>query len=245
VVKYFNHLLPLTTHHPHNQLNMILQIETATTVCSVALANRGQVIAFKEIDQRNIHAEVITVFIDEILKNAGVKYNELDAVAVSSGPGSYTGLRIGVSTAKGLCYALDKPLIAVETLEAMAGGIIAKGVDKDVLLCPMIDARRMEVYTALFDAAGNRVQPTTAEIIDRNSFATQLENNKILFFGDGAPKCRETLDGNANAIFIDNFANSAVHLTVKAYQKFQAGQFEDVAYYEPYYLKDFLVTKKA
>jgi tRNA threonylcarbamoyladenosine biosynthesis protein TsaB len=223
---------------------MILQIETATTVCSVALANRGEVVAFKEINQRNVHAEVITVFIDEILKNAGLKYKQLDAVAVSSGPGSYTGLRIGVSTAKGLCYALDKPLIAVETLEAMARGIIANGVDKDVLLCPMIDARRMEVYTALFDAEGNRVQPTTAEIIDENSFATQLANSKILFFGDGAPKCRETLSGNTNAIFIDDFANSAVHLTAKAYQKFQAGEFEDVAYYEPFYLKDFLVTKK-
>ncbi len=223
----------------------ILQIETATTVCSVALANRGQVIAFKEIDQRNIHAEVITVFIDEILKGASIKYNELDAVAVSSGPGSYTGLRIGVSTAKGLCYALDKPLIAVETLEAMAGGIISKGVDHDVLLCPMIDARRMEVYTALFDSTGNRVQPTTAEVIDGNSFATQLAQSKILFFGDGAPKCRETLSGSANAIFMDDFTNSAVHLTAKAYQKFNAGQFEDVAYYEPYYLKDFLITKKA
>jgi len=224
---------------------MILQIETATTVCSVALANRGEVIAFKEIDQRNVHAEVITVFIDEILKSAGIKYNELDAVAVSSGPGSYTGLRIGVSTAKGLCYALDKPLIAVETLEAMADGLITGGTDEGILLCPMIDARRMEVYTALFDAAGNRIQATTAEIIDENSFAAQLEQNKILFFGDGAPKCRETLSGNTNALFIGNFANSAAHLTKKAYQKFQAGQFEDVAYYEPYYLKDFLVTKKA
>jgi len=224
---------------------MILQIETATTVCSVALANRGEVIAFKEVNERNIAAGVITVFIDEILKNAGIRYNELDAVAVSSGPGSYTGLRIGVSTAKGLCYALDKPLISVETLEAMAGGMIATGVERDVLLCPMIDARRMEVYTALFDAEGNRVQPTTAEIIDENSFATQLEQSKILFFGDGAPKCREILSGNANALFIDDFTNSAVHLTARAYQKFQAAQFEDVAYYEPYYLKDFLVTKKA
>jgi tRNA threonylcarbamoyladenosine biosynthesis protein TsaB len=224
---------------------MILQIETATTVCSVALANRGQVIAFKEIDQRNIHAEVITIFIDEILNGAGVKYNELDAVAVSSGPGSYTGLRIGVSTAKGLCYALDKPLIAVETLEAMAGGMIANGVDKHVLLCPMIDARRMEVYTALFDAVGNRVQATTAEIIDATSFSAQLAQNKILFFGDGAPKCREILGESPNALFIDNFTNSAAHLTIKAYQKFLAGQFENVAYYEPYYLKDFLITKKA
>ncbi|MFD0751432.1 tRNA (adenosine(37)-N6)-threonylcarbamoyltransferase complex dimerization subunit type 1 TsaB [Mucilaginibacter calamicampi] len=223
---------------------MILQIETATTVCSVALANQGRVIAIKEANQRNIHAEAITVFIDEILNKAGIKYSELDAVAVSSGPGSYTGLRIGVSTAKGLCYALDKPLIAVETLEAMAGGLIVSGVDSDVLLCPMIDARRMEVYTALFDAAGNRLQPTTAEIIDANSFAAQLEQSKILFFGDGAPKCRETLSGNPNALFIDDFANSAAHLTSATYQKFKAAQFEDVAYFEPYYLKDFLVTAK-
>ena len=153
-------------------------------------------------------------------------------------------MRIGVSTAKGLCYALDKPLIAVETLEAMAGGLITRGVDKDALLCPMIDARRMEVYTALFDATGNRVQPTAAEIIDANSFSAKLQQNKIVFFGDGAPKCQETLSGNTNALFIDDFTNSAVHLTKGSYQKFQTGQFEDVAYYEPYYLKDFLVGAK-
>jgi tRNA threonylcarbamoyladenosine biosynthesis protein TsaB len=223
----------------------ILQIETATTVCSVALANQGKVIALKEINERNVHAEVITVFIDEILNQAGIKYNELDAVAVSSGPGSYTGLRIGVSTAKGLCYALDKPLIAVETLEGMTEGIITKGVEAGLLLCPMIDARRMEVYTALFDNHDNRIQATSAEIIDESSFNTQLKQNKILFFGDGAPKCRTALEANNNAIFIDGFANSAVHLTKKAYQKLKTGQFEDVAYFEPYYLKDFLITKKA
>jgi tRNA threonylcarbamoyladenosine biosynthesis protein TsaB len=224
---------------------MILQIETATTVCSVALANQGKVIAFKEINERNVHAEVITVFIDEILSQAGIKYQQLDAVAVSSGPGSYTGLRIGVSTAKGLCYALDKPLIAVETLEAMADGMITKGVENNLLLCPMIDARRMEVYTALFDSNGKKLQATSAEIIDENSFDVQLKQNKILFFGDGAPKCRAMLDKNTNAIFIDDFANSATHLTKKAYQKLEVRQFEDVAYFEPYYLKDFLITKKA
>ena len=223
---------------------MILQIQTATTVCSVALANQGQVIAFKEVNERNIHAEAITVFIDEILKNAGVKYHDLDAVAVSSGPGSYTGLRIGVSTAKGLCYALDKPLIAVETLEAMAGGMIATGVDPNTLLCPMIDARRMEVYTALFNAEGKRLKATAAEIIDADSFFEQLKNNKILFFGDGAPKCRAVLGNNPNALFVDDFNNSATHLTQMAYHKFKAGQFEDVAYFEPFYLKDFLVTTK-
>src|ERR1700761_5444550 len=138
----------------------ILQLETATTVCAVALAKDGEVLAFKQVDQRNIHAEVITVFIDELLAQTGSHYKDIDAVAVSCGPGSYTGLRIGISTAKGLCFALDKPLIAVETLEAMASGLRAKSssIAANTLLCPMIDARRMEVYTAVFDVNGNKVQ---------------------------------------------------------------------------------------
>jgi tRNA threonylcarbamoyladenosine biosynthesis protein TsaB len=223
----------------------ILQIETATTVCSVALAQDGRVIAFKELDQRNIHAEVITLYVDELLAAAGLQYSNIDAVAVSSGPGSYTGLRIGVSTAKGLCFALDKPLIAIKTLDAMAQGMLSTGeVEASVLLCPMIDARRMEVYTALFDADGNVVKTTSAEIIDDDSFASQLASHKILFFGDGAEKCRETLGKNPNAQFFTDFTNSATHLTKNAAQKFVAGQFEDVAYFEPYYLKDFLVTTK-
>ena len=146
---------------------MILQIETATSVCSVALAAKGEIIAYKEADQRNIHAEKITLFIDAVIKEAGKSYSDIDAIAVSSGPGSYTGLRIGVSAAKGLSFALDKPLIAVETLEAMANGLMEQRlVDNNTLLCPMIDARRMEVFTAVFDVKGNRVRPTSAEIID-------------------------------------------------------------------------------
>jgi tRNA threonylcarbamoyladenosine biosynthesis protein TsaB len=223
----------------------IIQIETATTVCSVALAKDGEVIAFKQLDQRNIHAEIITLFIDELINTAGLKYTDIDAVAVSSGPGSYTGLRIGVSTAKGLCFALDKPLIAVKTLAAMAQGIISEGnIDADTLLCPMIDARRMEVYTALFNVNGVVIEPTAAAIIDEHSFNTHLENNKILFFGDGAEKCREVLGVNPNAKFVTDFANSAIHLTKKAADKFANAAFEDVAYFEPYYLKDFLVTQK-
>src|ERR1700761_7507521 len=149
----------------------ILQIETATTVCSVALAKDGVVLAYRQIDERNIHAEIITIFINELIAEAGIQYKSIDAIAVSSGPGSYTGLRIGISTAKGLCYALDKPLIAVETLAAMADGIRAEENSyQQTLLCPMIDARRMEVYTAVFDAAGNIIKPTAAEIIDENSF---------------------------------------------------------------------------
>ncbi|HWZ35598.1 MAG TPA: tRNA (adenosine(37)-N6)-threonylcarbamoyltransferase complex dimerization subunit type 1 TsaB, partial [Mucilaginibacter sp.] len=154
-------------------------------------------------------------------------------------------LRIGVSTAKGLCFALDKPLIAIETLESMAQGIIAQNqIDADMLLCPMIDARRMEVYTALFDAQGNVVKPTSAEIIDEHSFSKQLQSHKILFFGDGAAKCKTVLSSNINAQFNTAFVNSASHLTQKAADKYAAGQFEDMAYFEPFYLKDFLVTQK-
>jgi tRNA threonylcarbamoyladenosine biosynthesis protein TsaB len=225
---------------------MILQIETATTSCSVALANRGQILAFKEIDQRNIHAEVITIYIDEILAQSNVSYKQLDAIAVSCGPGSYTGLRIGVSTAKGLCFALDKPLISVETLNAMANGVVADNViEKDTLLCPMIDARRMEVYTAIFNQQGQIIKATSAEIIDVNSFAEILTKNKVLFFGDGADKCKDALSSQANARFLPHFANSARHLTQIAFQKFNNAEFVDVAYFEPYYLKDFIAGKKA
>jgi tRNA threonylcarbamoyladenosine biosynthesis protein TsaB len=224
---------------------MILQIETATTVCSVALSNNGEVLAVKQMDQRNIHAEVITLYIEELLTSTSKKYNELDAIAVSCGPGSYTGLRIGISTAKGLCYALEKPLIAIETLEAMATGAVMESelATGDILLCPMIDARRMEVYTAIFNTKGERISPTTTEIIDDNSFAGLLGQNKILFFGDGAEKCRETLN-NPNALFLEGFTNSATYLTKRATEKFTAKDFEDVAYFEPYYLKDFIAGKK-
>ena len=225
---------------------MILQIETATAACSVALAENGRVIACSEANQRNIHAEKITLFIDEALTITGKTYADIDAIAVSSGPGSYTGLRIGVSAAKGLCFALDKPLIAVETLESMANGFLAQNsVSNDTLLCPMIDARRMEVFTAVFDSAGNRVQPTSAEIINENSFASILAGNQIIFFGDGAEKCRKVLESHPNAQITGDFVNSAKHLTVKAYEKYLAKEFEDVAYFEPYYLKDFIAGKKS
>jgi len=219
---------------------MILQIETATTVCSVALANQGKILAVKQLNERNVHAEAITLFIQDVLNEAGVKYKDLHAVAVSCGPGSYTGLRIGVSTAKGLCFALDVPLIAIETLEAMAYGIIASKQYSDILLCPMIDARRMEVYTALYDLAGNPVEAVSAKIIDENSFAEQLAHQRILFFGDGAGKCEAVLGANVNALFMPDFVNSAVHLTQKAFEKYQQQQFEDVAYFEPHYLKEFI-----
>ncbi|WP_368045696.1 tRNA (adenosine(37)-N6)-threonylcarbamoyltransferase complex dimerization subunit type 1 TsaB [Mucilaginibacter sp. BT774] len=226
-------------------MSLILQIETATTVCSVALSENGSVLAHKEIQQRNVHAEVITLFIDEVLKMAGKQYRQLNAVAVSCGPGSYTGLRIGISVTKGLCYSLDIPFIAVETLEAMTDGMIAETSDNDVLFCPMIDARRMEVFTAIFDAEGQRIRSTSAEIIDQYSFSDLLKTNKIIFFGDGAAKCSEVLGANPHVQIIPDFQNSALHLTEKATEKFINKDFEDTAYFEPYYLKDFIAGKKS
>jgi tRNA threonylcarbamoyladenosine biosynthesis protein TsaB len=227
-------------------MSLILQIETATTVCSVALSENGSVLAYKELEQRNVHAEIITLFIYEVLKTADKKYQELDAVAVSCGPGSYTGLRIGISAAKGLCFALDIPLIAVETLEGIADGMLSQNtVEENTLLCPMIDARRMEVFTAVFNGKGERIKPTSAEIIDENSFSDLLKTNKVLFFGDGAVKCSEVLGSNTNAEIIPGFINSARYITKKATEKYEAKDFEDVAYFEPYYLKDFIAGKKS
>ncbi|RYE36365.1 MAG: tRNA (adenosine(37)-N6)-threonylcarbamoyltransferase complex dimerization subunit type 1 TsaB [Sphingobacteriaceae bacterium] len=226
-------------------MSLILQIETSTTSCSVALAQNGKVLSHRSINQRNIHAEVITVFIDEIFAEHNLKFTELDAVAVSSGPGSYTGLRIGISTAKGLCFSLDKPLIGVETLLAMTAGYLSRfpdPVEEKFLLCPMIDARRMEVYTALFDQDLNRIKETSAEIITAESFQEQLNQHKIIFFGDGAAKCKVILE-HPNAVFIDDFLNEAADMTLISAEKFSRNQFEDVAYFEPFYLKDFIGAK--
>jgi tRNA threonylcarbamoyladenosine biosynthesis protein TsaB len=228
-------------------MSLVLQIETATAVCSVALAQEGSVLCCREVEQRNIHAEKITVFIDELLSETGRSYANLDAIAVSSGPGSYTGLRIGVSVAKGLCFALDKPLIAVETLAAMTDGFIQKNSfgTSDRLLCPMIDARRMEVFAAVFDSKGTKVRPTSAEIVDEGSFANLLKDHEMVFFGDGAEKCSKTLGMHPNASIIADFINSASYLTKRALKKYRGKQFEDVAYFEPYYLKDFIAGRKA
>jgi tRNA threonylcarbamoyladenosine biosynthesis protein TsaB len=219
---------------------LILQIETATRSCSIALAQNGQVIALKELNEANIHASHITLFIEEAMKKADKSLEELDAVAVSMGPGSYTGLRIGVSCAKGLCYALDKPLIAVSTLAAMAAA--KKGAtESNNLLCPMIDARRMEVYMALFDQDLSVVEPVKAQILDEHTFDAYSDNYLIQIFGDGAEKCKSLYQG-AQFVF-SSHVNSAADLSSIAHEKFLAHDFEDLAYFEPYYLKDFIATK--
>ena len=224
----------------------ILHLETAMAICSVAIAENGKIIAVKETNIANSHSSLITSLVEEALKDAGLGIKDMNAICVSMGPGSYTGLRIGVSTAKGFCYALDIPLIAVNSLLSMASHYASeytKELKNDTLLCPMIDARRMEVYTALFDEQIQFVKETSADIIDENSFKDFLSQKKIIFFGDGAAKCRDYLSLNKNAIFDDTFSPSSKGMVSVAWQKFQNNQFEDVAYFEPYYLKDFIATK--
>ena len=220
---------------------LILLIETATKSCSVALALNNQVIAFKEeVNERYSHSEKLNVFITHLFQNQNVNIEDLDAIAVSKGPGSYTGLRIGVSTAKGLCYALEKPLISICTLRAMAYRIAQK--ETADLYCPMIDARRMEVYTAFFDSANNKKREINADIINADSYKNEL-TSKVLFFGDGVEKCKEIIK-NKNAKFLSGIYPSSKDMLVLAKKRFEKKEFEDIAYFEPYYLKDFVVGAK-
>jgi tRNA threonylcarbamoyladenosine biosynthesis protein TsaB len=223
---------------------LILNLETATTFCSVSLSKDGKLLALKELNGDYTHAENLTLFIEDVLQQAGKTLQDLDAIAVSKGPGSYTGLRIGVSTSKGLCYSLDKPLIAINTLLSMTQQIHASDFALPVLFCPMLDARRMEVYCAFFDSEKKMVRTTAAEIIDENSFADLLNDNQVVFFGDGAAKCKEVLSHNKNAVFIDSIVPSAKDMILLAEQAYNNKQFEDLAYFEPFYLKDFVAGKK-
>lgn len=217
-----------------------MSIETATEVCSVAVARDGRVVALRENGEGLNHSTLLGVFVDEALREAGVGAGELDAVAVSKGPGSYTGLRIGVSLAKGLCYGAGKPLLAVGTLEALARGAIDR-VREEALYCPMIDARRMEVYTAMYDGEGREVCPTTAAVLDEGWGAEWLARGPVYFFGNGSEKARGLLT-HANARFLEGVRASAVNLVPLAERAFAEGRFEDVAYFEPFYLKDFMAT---
>jgi len=219
----------------------ILQIETATQVCSVAIAINGETIALKEEAAQNIHAASLTLFIEEVMQTAKLKYVNLDAIAVSKGPGSYTGLRIGVSTAKGLCFALDKPFIGVPTLQMMANGYLKEHPNYGGLICPMIDARRMEVFTAVYTNKLKEIEAVNAKIVDEKSFILELDRNYVTFIGDGAEKCIPVLD-HQNAHFSTQNYNSAAHMSSLAYQAFLDKNFEDVAYFEPFYLKDFVFT---
>lgn len=217
---------------------IILNIETATKNCSVSIAKQGEVIALQELNDGNYsHAEKLHPLIQKVLKEAEISLTEIDAIAVSKGPGSYTGLRIGVSAAKGLCFALNKPLISIETLHSLAHSTtIEKG-----FIVPMLDARRMEVYSIIYDENYQQKRAIKAEIINENSFLEYLSENNVYFLGDGAEKCKDVIT-HKNAFFIDDKFPSAKEMAKLSYEKYTTSNTENVAYFEPFYLKDFVVT---
>ncbi len=223
-------------------MGSILLIETSAKICSAALAVDGKVVFSKRNDEGMAHARLLPSFVDEVLKNLGGA--KIDAVAVSSGPGSYTGLRIGVATAKGLAFGYDAPLISVPTLELLAYTVKSSvEVEKDALICPMIDARRMEVYSQLFDVDVKEAGETQAEIITEDSYKELLQTGKKVYFaGDGSAKCSGVITSE-NAVFVDSIEPDAANMAELAERRLRNGEFVDVAYFEPFYLKDFVATQ--
>jgi tRNA threonylcarbamoyladenosine biosynthesis protein TsaB len=222
---------------------VILSIETSTHVCSVALHQDARLLGVYELFTEKSHASAITLLIEQLMQHSGHQLADVSAIAVSKGPGSYTGLRIGVATAKGLCYALDKPLLSVPTLEAMAYGLRSQYPANNYLFCPMIDARRMEVYCEVFTGNLESVLPVDARIIDEHSFNELLANYPVIFFGNGAAKCKPLLAHQPNALFVDDVYPSARYTGILAYQRFIKNTFENIAYFEPFYLKEFFYKK--
>lgn len=219
---------------------LILSIETSTKVCSVALHKSGELMACYELLAEKSHSGLLTTLVSEVVRHTGHTLHDIGAIAVAKGPGSYTGLRIGVSTAKGLCFALNKPLIAVNTLEAMAHQL-KDFVAESHLLCPMIDARRMEVYCSVFQAKTLALkQPTEALVLNENSFQDFLETQPVVFFGDGSAKCKPLLVHHSNAIFLE----APIYPSAKSvgYIASKSNTYEDIPTFEPFYLKDFMMT---
>ena len=217
----------------------ILNIETSTTNCSVSLSNEGETLVLKEDYNTNYsHAESLHVFIDEVIKEANLKLSQINAISVSKGPGSYTGLRIGVSAAKGLCFSLNVPLISVDTLESLAHQLQVESG----FIIPLLDARRMEVYASVYDNKYQNIRATEAEIITETSFSDYLETSKVYFIGDGVEKIK-TVINHPNANFIDGKMPSSKNMCILSFDKYKKSDFEDVAYFEPFYLKDFIGLK--
>ncbi len=219
---------------------IILNIETATDICSICLSKDKEVIAFQESAEQYSHAGAITIFIDKVLQDAQIEMKDLAAVAISGGPGSYTALRIGTATAKGICYALDKPLIAIDTLQALALASAKIEQKEDALYFPMIDARRMEVYTAGFDAKGNNIKATEALIVDETAFQNYDKNQKIVFSGNGAAKCQSVL--TSPNFYFNTSRCSSRHLVDLAVKMYQEKVFVDAAYFSPAYFKSPNIT---
>lgn len=218
-------------------MSLILGIDTSTSSGSVALLQDGQLVGTQLYSIEKSHSSLLHVMIKQMMTNAGCEMSELSAVAVAEGPGSYTGLRIGVSAAKGLCLALDIPLIAVNTLEAMAYQMYRRSTD-EVIYCPMLDARRMEVYSALYDQDFQMIKPTAPVILEDYAYEDVLENKKVLFFGDGSGKSKEVIK-HERAFFVDGIVPSAEEVTLLAYEKYKKESFENVISFEPFYLKEF------
>lgn len=218
---------------------VILHLETSTRTCSVALSRAGKLLANKTVHDENYrHGEVLTLFVEEVLEKAQLSMKDLDAISVASGPGSYTGLRIGVSTAKGLCYALDIPLIAIDSLTSLRKWQV-ENYDKNMPICAMIDARRMEVFSAIFDAEGNMIKSISADVLDEESYR---EYEPFLVVGDGAEKMLQPWS-DRNVHFNMELHASACGQVQLSLDKFKKKEFEDVAYFEPFYLKDYLAIK--
>jgi len=226
-------------------MSLILNLETSSTNCSVALANKGTTVAYKDLNEGFSHSENLMLFIEDVLKQASIKLEGIDAVAISSGPGSYTGLRIGVSAAKGFCFGLKVPLIAVNSLLVLTEAVYKlQKHDSETMFLPLFDARRMEVYSAVFDASGNIIETTAATIIDEHSFENLKSNHDVFYFGDGANKCEPYFLRFENFKFIEGIIPSAQHMAGISYQKYLNKEFEDVAYFQPNYLKEFHTTAK-
>lgn len=221
---------------------LILSIETSTPVCSVALTMSRETLATEKLFLEKSHSNLLTLVIENLCKHAGVSMKEIDAVAVSEGPGSYTGLRIGVSTAKGICYALEKPLVAIPTLAAMAFQVNQSN-PFGYLLCPMLDARRMEVYASVFDSSLNVQEEISPVILDEDSYQETLKEQKVLFFGDGSNKFEALVANNPNAGFVKGISPSAWAVGKLASEKFEQSDFVDLAYFEPFYLKEYKAAK--
>jgi len=222
-------------------MGILLNLETSSTNCSVCVAKDGEILAIRELNSANYsHAEKLHIFIEEVMQEASLKMEDLEAVAVSKGPGSYTGLRIGVSAAKGLSYALGIPLISVSTLKSMASQV---NIENDEVLIPVLDARRMEVYSSVFDENGKEIRETKAEIIDENSFKEYINVKHIHFLGSGAEKIKELFPLESITYHCE-VVPSAKEMASISSDKFNASDFEDVAYFEPYYLKDFVLQTK-
>jgi tRNA threonylcarbamoyladenosine biosynthesis protein TsaB len=227
-----------------NKMAIILNIEASTDVCSVALSESGEVFFYQESSESRSHAQVLAPFVEEAIATADSRAMKIDAVALSCGPGSYTGLRIASSTAKGVCYGREIPLIAIPTTQIMAVPVLFRDdIPDDALLCPMIDARRTEVYATIYDRALNVQMATRAEVVTPDSFAEYLDKQPVYFFGDGAAKC-STIITHPNARFLDKYRNPlAKWMMPLAERAWLDGKFEQIAYFEPFYLKNFVATK--